>query len=421
MAGTIIMLPESIPLALPLVEYVFSKEGAGPVDLLILTKQREAFSLITDNFPFREVYVLGEEYYGGIQSAESLDFMRDKAEEPYDTAYFPFNTFRANAFLFGSIIADEAVAVNSSLARVRDSMPEVTFSLDDVGDAAPVVPWSRDMKTVRATLLSVVETLGGLSKGLKVSGERPNLGILEGFGHDLEIFMKYAYGIVAARGKRVLDIGGGLGYGSLLLSKFAEEVVFIDKSSETADFVRNTWGPLAPNLTVLTGEAPDLKDREGEFDVVFLMDVIEHVAEPRNMLRDVRKLLGPGGILILSTPEEDYYPYRVCPSNRRDEDGDVLLREAIWPWHIQGLGERPMLLMLEGAGFSVKEKSYTTYVKGYELKKRLAAAKHGHDLSALSNAAQEITQWDIGDFALTFERDPVFSAASYNVVARKEG
>ncbi len=421
MAGTIIMLPESLPLALPLVEYVFGKEGRGTVDLLILTKQRENFTPITENFPFREVYVLDEEYYGGIKTRESLDFMREKAADPYDTAYFPFNTFRANAFLFGSIIAAEAVAVNSSLFKVREAMPEVAFSLEKGESSEPIVPWAGDIKTVRETLHTVADTLGHLKKDLKVSGERPNLGILKGFGHDLEIFMKYAYGIDAARGKKVLDIGGGLGYGSLLLSKFADEVVFLDKSADTAEFVRETWSSHAPNLTVLCGETLDLKDREGTFDVVFLMDVIEHVAEPRHLLGDVRKLLAPGGVLILSTPEEDYYPYRVCPYNRRDEDGDVLLKEAIWPWHIQGLGERPMLLMLEGAGFSVKEKSYTTYVKGYELKRRLAAAKQGHDIGALSEAAEEITKWDIGDFALTFSRDPVFSAASYNVVARKEG
>ncbi len=422
MRGTIIMLPESLPLALPLVEYVFSIADDGPVDLLILDKQREVFTPITDNFVFNEIHVLQEEYYGGLSNAASLAFMREKASYPYDTAYFPFNTFRANAFLFGSIIAGKSVAVNSSLSGVRESMPEVTFSLNTVETPVkPVVPWAKDIDIVRETLLTVSRTLEEVHDELKVSGERPNLGILKGFGHDLEIFMKYAYGIGPARGKRILDIGGGLGYGSLLLSRFADDVVFLDRSAETADFVRDTWAPLAPNLTVLCGEASDLDVRKGAFDVVFLMDVIEHVPEPRHLLRDVKRLLAPGGRLVLSTPEEDYYPYRVCPSKRRGEEEDLLLKEAIWPWHIQALGERPMLLMLEGAGFTVKEKSYTTYIKAYDLKRRLAEAAERRDLAALTQAAEEITQWDIDDFGLTLTRDPCFSAASYNVIASKEG
>ncbi|MFQ5427633.1 MAG: class I SAM-dependent methyltransferase [Thermodesulfobacteriota bacterium] len=421
MAGTIVMLPESLPLAFPLVEYVFGKNGVGAVDLLILSKQREAFRAIIENFSFREVHILDEEYYGGVTSRQAVAFMCEKAAAPYERAYFPFNTFRANAFLFGSIIAREAVAVNSSLFKVREAIPEVAFSLDTAVAAESIVPWAQEITTVRETLACVVRRLMDAGQGLEVSGERPNLGILEGFGHDLEIFMKYAYGIGAARGKKVLDIGGGLGYGSLLISKFAKEVVFLDRSADTADFVRRTWSPLAPNLTVLSGEAAELKENQGCFDVIFLMDVIEHVTDPRRLLFEVRELLGPGGTLVLSTPEEDYYPYRVCPSHRRDEDGDALLKEGIWPWHIQSLGERSMLTMLEGAGFTVKEKSYTTYKKGYELQKRIDYAKQAQDLSALSEAAREITRWDITDFGVTLRRDPCFSAASYNVVARKEG
>jgi len=420
MGGAIIMLPESVPVAAPLVEYVYTKEGARALDLLILSKQKEGFGDILASYDFRRVYVLDEEYYGGIKSGASLAFMIDKARGLYDTCYFPFNTFRANAFLFGAIIAREAVAVNSSLLKVRDSVPEVVFSLDKGEMRASRVPWADELDTIRATLKNLVSTLSTMDSGFKVSGERPNLGILEGFGHDLEILMKYAYGIGEARGRKVLDIGGGLGYGSYLLSKFAEEVVFLDRSAETAEFVRKTWAPLAPNLRAVCGEASDMRDKEGYFDTVFLMDVIEHVEKPMRLLKEVKSLLRPGGVLVLSTPEEDYYPYRVCPEERRGEDHDTLLSEAIWPWHIQGLGEGIMLPMLKGSGFDVMEKSYTTYIKGYELKKRLAEAKDGRSASALASAAGDITTWDIEDFAITLKRDPFFSAASYNVVARKE-
>ncbi len=422
MGGSIVMLPESMPLAAPLVDHVFAVEkakGAGAVDLLILEKQREGFRDIIKGYGFRSIHVLDEEYYGGLSRAASLAFLSDKSACPYDIAYFPFNTFRANAFLFGSIIAERAVAVNASLFGEDRPLLETGFSLERDATAEYELPWANEINTIRSTLDDITRMLGPMEGSLKVSGERPNLGILTGFGHDLEIFMKYAYGIKEARGLKVLDIGGGLGYGSYLLSRFAEEVVFLDRSAETTDFVRRTWASIATNLKAICGEAPDLKGSDGYFDTVFLMDVIEHVEDPQRLLYDVSRLLKPGGSLVLSTPEEDYYPYRVCPANRRGESADSLLLEAIWPWHIQGLGEKAMLPMLKGAGFDVMEKSYTTYIKGFELQRRLASARCGHDTEALIKAAGDITEWDIGDFAITLQRDPCFSAASYNVVARK--
>lgn len=422
MGRSLIMLPESLPLAAPLVEYVFAREGVkgkGSVDLLILKKQREGYEDIIKAYAFAEVHVLDEEYYGGLSNPASLNFFMEKSAEPYEVCYFPFNTFRANAFLFGSIIANEAVALNASLLAEDRPLMEAGFSLNKEKTAEYTLPWEGDIKTIRETLEGITRTLASMQGALKVSGERPNLGLLTGFGHDLEIFMKYAYGIKEARGLRVLDIGGGLGYGSYLLSKFAKEVVFLDRSAETTDFVSETWAEMAPNLTAICGEASDLTDKEGGFDVVFLMDVIEHVEDPRKLLTEVRGLLRPGGRLVLSTPEEDYYPYRVCPVERWNEPESALLKDAIWPWHIQALGEGVMLPMLKESGFEILEKSYTTYIKGFELKKRLSKARQGRDMRALVKVAEDITKWDIDDFAITSRRDPCFSAASYNVVARK--
>ncbi len=451
MSETLVMLPESAPLVRPLLEFVFKRAaseargqevaaqvavggggglglgafsgGGSGVDLLILKKQREALSSITDDFAFEKVFVIDEEYYGGLTGGATRAFLLEKAADPYERVYFPFNTFRANAYLFGALLAKEAVALNASLLGVRPEAPvEAAFTLDEVKTPLFERPWEDCMEKVRAVLASIRETIGGLTfwGDLETTGERPSLGILQGFGHDLEIFMKYAYGMDKARGKRVLDIGGGLGYGAFLLSRVAEEVVFLDKSSGAVDFVKKAWSPLSPNLRAVCGEAVDLAEEEGSFDAVFLMDVIEHVADPERLLFEARRLLRPGGLLVLSTPEEDYYPYRVCPQERWSEPGDRLLEDAIWPWHIQALGEARMLPMLRAAGFRVEEKKYMTYVRGFELARRLAAAR-GTRASALLDEAGGITDWDISDFALTDERDPCFSAASYNITARKEG
>ncbi len=447
------MLPESAPLARRLLQHISSmaayragqrgsqprlavggggglglgvlspgEAGAG-MDILILAKQKDRLLPIINGFEHDKVFILDEEYYGSVTSEATRAFLTEKAWRPYLKAYFPFNTFRANAYLFGALLAQEAVAVNASLIGVRDEPMEVSFSLDGAGRPCCAVPWAGWIDEVREVLGVVGRTLGDLSEkaaDLGISGERPGPGIIRGFGHDLEIFMKYAYGMGKAVGRRVLDIGGGLGYGALLLSRRARDVVFLDKSEYAVDFVKKSWVPMAPNLTAICGRAEDLGALEGYFETVFLMDVIEHVPDPERLLREAHHLLQPGGLLVASTPEEDYYPYRVCPVERRGEAPSRLLDDGIWPWHIQALGEERFLPMLREAGFAVEEKKYMTYRRGHELAERLSASRRART-PALLDVAQEITRWDITDFGLTDERDLVFSAASYMVTARKEG
>lgn len=55
--------------------------------------------------------------------------------------------------------------------------------------------------------------------------------------------------------------------------------------------------------------APRLDDRR--FDVVFCGEVIEHLFSPDVLLQDIRALLEPGGVLILSTPNLAYWVNRI--------------------------------------------------------------------------------------------------------------
>ncbi|MBI5643150.1 MAG: methyltransferase domain-containing protein [Deltaproteobacteria bacterium] len=417
MDKTLIMLPESYPVARLLCEYVFKEHGGSP-DLLILKKQRAGFERILKEFDFNKVYEIDEEYYGRITGEESAAFIRERMKSPYDVAYFPFNTFRANAFLFGSVIAREVKAVNSSLYHKKE-LPIVSFKLSGGKRHESNVPWAPIMDEVVKAKDRIVSILEEKQDSFEVSGERPTFGILHGFAHDLEIFCKYALGSMYSMDKKVLDIGGGLGFGSFLLSKFADKTFFVDRSKDAVNFVEKMWVENSPNIVPICGDADSLYAAEASFDVIFLMDVIEHVPDPQDVLNKVNKLLKKDGKLIITTPEEDYYPYSVCPKERWSDPEDKLISEAIWPWHIQALGEEKLLPMLKKADFMVEEKSYTTYVKGYDFQSELRKASERGDDASVIRSLNDLTKWDIRDFGLTTERDPYFSAASYNVVARK--
>ena len=57
-----------------------------------------------------------------------------------------------------------------------------------------------------------------------------------------------------------------------------------------------------PWLTVVEGDAAALPFEDGAVDAVVMLDVLEHVPEPRAVLTEVRRVLRPGGVVVLSVP-----------------------------------------------------------------------------------------------------------------------
>ncbi len=98
------------------------------------------------------------------------------------------------------------------------------------------------------------------------------------------------------RGKIVADIG--CGGGSLLdhLRGLPDELLAIDPDRGFAASLQDRgyrWIPSAREAAATHG---------GRIDVAFSIQVIEHVADPRGFLAEIRPLLSPDGVLIVSTP-----------------------------------------------------------------------------------------------------------------------
>jgi len=111
---------------------------------------------------------------------------------------------------------------------------------------------------------------------------------------------KFAKDIV--RGRKVLEIGFGSGYGSYYLSQFASEVVAVDLFEKNVSAAKAKWKE--SNLTFQTMDACDLKFEEKSFNVVIAFQLIEHI--PRELypvfFKNVKKVLGDEGEFVLSTP-----------------------------------------------------------------------------------------------------------------------
>jgi SAM-dependent methyltransferase len=105
---------------------------------------------------------------------------------------------------------------------------------------------------------------------------------------------------VLRQGVRILEIGSGTG---ILLSRLIHEGHDVQGVEISADLVaesRRWHGPLP--IRLVTGTALPFADQA--FDVVMSFDVFEHIADSDAHLREVRRVLRPGGAYLLQTPNK---------------------------------------------------------------------------------------------------------------------
>lgn len=124
---------------------------------------------------------------------------------------------------------------------------------------------------------------------------------------------RYVYAIAFVSGKRVLDIACGTGYGIGLLRKHASFVVGVDIDASAAQEARKETGD---NGSVMLADGLGLPFADGTFDVVTSFETLEHLHGRREFLAELRRVLTPGGELLLSTPNALYSkPVNGVPAN----------------------------------------------------------------------------------------------------------
>ncbi|MDQ6795891.1 MAG: class I SAM-dependent methyltransferase [Chloroflexota bacterium] len=105
---------------------------------------------------------------------------------------------------------------------------------------------------------------------------------------------------------QIIDLGCGSGHGSALLARDQScSVVGLDVAPGAVVAASRAWRE--PNLSFRVGDALHLDFRAGSVDTVVAFESIEHVSDPTTFLDEIRRVLRPGGRLLLSTPDRRYY------------------------------------------------------------------------------------------------------------------
>jgi SAM-dependent methyltransferase len=120
--------------------------------------------------------------------------------------------------------------------------------------------------------------------------------------HCLRLMHLRAYDEAAAHahGRDVLDVGCNTGYGTIRFTPVARRVVGVDVSARAIDAARLRATDGRPEFVATDGF--DLPFPDASFDLVTSFQVLEHVPDAGTYLREIRRVVRPGGRVILATP-----------------------------------------------------------------------------------------------------------------------
>lgn len=112
---------------------------------------------------------------------------------------------------------------------------------------------------------------------------------------------RYEFALQQMRGgERVLETGCGVGYGTQMLSGRSQFTIGVDYSGPALARAREKHP--APNLGYARMDCRQLALAGQSFDLIVSFEMFEHLERSSDYLRECRRVLRPGGRLILSTP-----------------------------------------------------------------------------------------------------------------------
>jgi len=120
-----------------------------------------------------------------------------------------------------------------------------------------------------------------------------------------EHFHRYVLAGEWVSGKRVLDAACGEGYGSAHIACTAKSVIGVDVSQQAVSHASERYK--ADNLEFQIAEVCNLPFEDNQFDCVVSFETLEHLEDQSGLLKEFRRVLEPGGFLLISSPDKAIY------------------------------------------------------------------------------------------------------------------
>ncbi len=114
----------------------------------------------------------------------------------------------------------------------------------------------------------------------------------------------YRYALKMPQGSRMLDFGCGSGVLSYMLAKNGFDVLATDLDFGPVSLVKEQI-TFPDSIEFFEGDIINKDMPEQQFDAIFALDVLEHITNIPDYIALFRRLLKPGGIIIVSGPTEN--------------------------------------------------------------------------------------------------------------------
>jgi len=121
-----------------------------------------------------------------------------------------------------------------------------------------------------------------------------------------EHYHRYALASRWCANTRTLDAACGEGYGAAMLAMSGASVEGVDVSEQAILHAKQRYGHL-PGLGFQVADCTSLPYADNEFDRVVSFETLEHLEAQDQLLAEFRRVLKPGGFLVLSSPDKAVY------------------------------------------------------------------------------------------------------------------
>jgi len=141
---------------------------------------------------------------------------------------------------------------------------------------------------------------------------------------------------------KVIDIGCGTGMNSQVIRSYGHSVIGIDISESAINkYVAKGFEGYTMDIEKSISFSPN------SFDLAFCSEVIEHCTNPLFVLKDIFRILKPGGKLVLSTPNSAFWAYRLFSLL------GYTVSELQHPKHFSFFSKRSLNCIINESGFKI--------------------------------------------------------------------
>jgi lipopolysaccharide biosynthesis protein/SAM-dependent methyltransferase len=152
-----------------------------------------------------------------------------------------------------------------------------------------------------------------------------------------EHYHRYLFALQFCIEKDVLDVASGEGYGSFCIGQVARSVIGIDSNVRAVEFANANY--MNDRVSYKGGSAQSMPIDDASIDVVVSFETLEHFREHHEFAMELRRVLRPGGIVIMSSPNRSIYSEQSGYKN---------------PWHLKELNRDEFVNFLLGVFRNVR-------------------------------------------------------------------